>query len=583
MSAPAQGRSRIGILLSLTIAAAICMALPGAASGAIGDITGMSCISKTGTNGCSPLPAPNMLNFSAGVELAPDGTDLYVGSSHGIAHFRRAADGTLTYASCIDTTSGAVDGCPETSAPSDGGGSLNANGIHLSIAPDGKFLYAVGQVAALVWFSRDTNTGELEWGGCKDAHVDAATNNRCGTGTTFGSGNFPAGSMAFPQGIEVMPDGGSLYIADQQEGLIQAQINTTTGVPTPQDCFNTAGSGATGCIAVSAGFPMAGIGLAVADNNRDIYLSSVSPGGVTHFQRSLGAYTTAISCITTSPSATCLTGAASPAFLNPGDIAAAGNHVFTQGGNYGVPDGTIAKFSRAANGALTFMNCATTVVASGPCAVLPAGTLTGNNGRLPVSPDGSSIYSPQLGANVGLTRLTGDLAFGSCIGISPPTCSAPPLPAAFVVGGGGTAISPDGKQLYQGATDQINTFQLSASANSPVPTPPATPAAPKAAKPRIRSLRKMRKGRHRGKYRVKITVARAGAIATRFEGRLKRRAKIRSLSRLAKRSARHSGTYTIYVKPSKAAAKRRLKVKLVVTFSPPGYVAAKATKSIRLR
>lgn len=577
MNAPVQGRSRLGILLSLTIAAVLCLALPGAAGAAVGDITGMSCISKAGTQGCATLPEPNVLYLSAGVEVAPDGTDVYVGANFGVAHFRRAADGTLTYASCIDTSTGASDGCPTTDAPSDGAGALNANGIQLSISPDGRFLYAVALADALVWFSRNTTTGELTWGGCKDAATDSATNGRCGTGTTFGSGNFPAGAMAFPQGIEVMPDGGTLYIVDQTEGLIQAQINTTTGVPTPQDCFNNTGSQATGCTGVASGFPMAGVGLAVADNDRDVYLSSVSPGGITHFQRSLGAYTTITSCVMSSPSATCLTGAATPIFTNPGAIAVSGNNVFTHGGNYGIPDGTIAKFARASNGSLTLTSCATTVATSGPCTVMPAGSISGNIGRLAVSPDGGSIYTRQVGTIAGLTRLTGDLAFGSCIGLGPAACSAPALPVPFAVATGGTAISPDGRQLYQAAADQINTFQLAGSAAG------GPPAMPSAAKPRIRSIRKMRKGRQRGKYKVRITIAQAGVISARFEGRLKRGAKLRSLSKLAKRSAGRAGTYTFYIKPSRAALKRKLKASLVATLAPPGYVAAKATKSVRIR
>lgn len=577
MNAPVHGRSRLGILLSLTIAAVLCMALPSAAGAAIGDVTGMSCISKAGTQGCSTLPEPDVLSTPAGVEVAPDGTDVYVGANFGVAHFRRAADGTLTYASCIDTSSGVSDGCPATDAPSDGAGALNANGIHLSISPDGRFLYAVAQVDALVWFSRNTTTGQLTWGGCKDAATDSATNGRCGTGTTFGSGNFPAGSMAFPQGIEVMPDGGTLYIADQQEGLIQAQINTTTGVPTAQDCFNTTGSQATGCTGVAAGFPMAGVGLAVAGNNRDVYLSSVSPGGVTHFQRSLGIYTTITSCVMSSPSATCLTGAATPVFTNPGAIAVSGDNVFTHGGNYAIPDGTVAKFARGSNGALTLTSCATTVAAPGPCAAMPAGSISGNIGRLAVSPDGTSIYTRQVGTIAGLTRLTGELAFGSCIGLGPVACWAPALPVPFAVATGGSAVSPDGRQLYQAAADQINTFQLAAAATPGTPTPPV------AAKPRIRSIRKMRKGRQRGKYQVKITVAQTGVITARFEGRLKRGAKIRSLSKQAKRTASRAATYTFYVKPSKAALKRKLKASLVATLTPPGYVAAKASKSVRLR
>lgn len=578
MNAPVHGRPRLGILLSFTIAAAFCMALPGAANAAVGDITGMSCISKTGAAGCSVLPEPNVLANPLGVVVAPDGADVYVGSNFGIAHFRRAGDGSLSYASCIDTTSGISDGCPATTAPPDGNGALNANGIQLAISPDGRFVYAVALADALTWWSRNTTTGVLTWGGCKDGNIDSATNGRCGTATTFGGGNFPAGSIDYPQGIAITPDGGSLYIADQTEGLIRAQLNVATGVPTPTACHATTGSQAPGCTALASGIPMAGVGIDVASNNRDVYLSSVSPGGITHFQRTGGSATTFSSCVSAnSPTATCLTAGPFPVFLNPGAIGVGGNNVFTHGGNNGPPDGTIGKFVRDADGSLDFSNCATTVAAANPCSAMPAGTLASTIGKLQLSPDGSSLYTRQRSASPNaLLRLTSDLAFGSCIGLGTPACAAPPLPTPFAEPIGFSAFSPDGRQLYQSGTDKIITYAIEGAASAP-------PATPTAAKPRIRSIRKVRKGRQRGKYKVRITVAQAGAIGTRFEGRLKRRAKIRGLSKVAKRKATRAGTYTLYVKPSKTAVKRKLKVSLVVTLSPPGYVAAKARKSVRLR
>lgn len=427
----------------------------------------------------------------------------------------------------------------------------------------------------------------MTWGGCRDAASDSATNARCGTGTTFGSGNFPAGSIDFPQGIAITPDGETLYIADQTEGLIQAQLNTITGVPTPTACFATTGGHASGCTAMASGIPLAGVGIDIASNSRDVYLSSVSPGGITHFQRTGGSTTAFSSCVhADSATATCLTAGPSPVFLNPGAIGVSGDNVFTHGGNFGTPNGTIGKFLRDADGSLDFTSCATTVAGASPCTSLPTGTLSSTLGRVPISPDGSFLYTSQrTAAPSALMRLTSDLAFGGCIGLGLAVCSAPPLAAAFAEPIGFSAFSPDGKNIYQPAIDQINVYALEGTAQSPPPAqkPPASPATPRATKPRIRSIRRVRKGRHRGKYEVKIRVAQRGALTVRFEGRLKRGSKIRALSRAAKRRATRATTYTLYVKPSKTAVKRRLKVRAVATLSPVGFVAAKSAKSVRLR
>lgn len=146
-----------------------------------------------------------------------------------------------------------MDRWPEIEAPPDAGGALSANSINIAIAPDGKHVYAVSWADALLWWARDPATGDLTWGGCRDAATDSAANGRCGTGDTFGEGNFPAGSMAFAQGIAITPDGQTIYIADQSEGLLQAQRNASTGAATPTACFATTGGAAPGCARARSG------------------------------------------------------------------------------------------------------------------------------------------------------------------------------------------------------------------------------------------------------------------------------------------------------------------------------------------
>lgn len=570
------------IVSFIATVSALLLFAPANSQAAVGDIVGQACISKAGTNGCALLPEPTVLDSAASVAVAPDGTDVYVGAMFGITHFRRASDGSLTYASCVDTSNTIGAGCP-TSAPADGALALNRNSILVAISPNGKTVYATSWNDSLAWWSRDPATGTLTWGGCRDGAADASTNGRCGTATTFGGGNFPAGSLAFSQGLAVTPDGTGLFIADQQEGLVQAQLNPTTGVPTPEDCFNTTGSAAAGCTNLTSGIPTAGSGIAIGSNSRDIYLSSISPGGVTHFQRTPSGVTSFFSCIgASSPTAQCLTAAPNPSFFNIGAIGAGGSSIFTHGGNYGVPEGTVTRMSRSDNGSLSFVNCSTTVAVSGPCAVMPAGTLSGNIGHLPVSPDGGAIYTPQGGNPGALMRLSGDLAFGSCIGLGVLACAVPPLEVAFAAARGGAALSPDGGQLYQAAADQINIFQIQ---TAPSPPAAATPVAmPTAKKPQIRSVKKVRKGKRRGQYKVRVRVRQAGSIKVQFRGRLKKGTKIRVLGKATKRTAKRSGTYTLYAKPSRTAVKRKVKSSLEATLSASGYkTSSTARKTVRLR
>jgi hypothetical protein len=393
------------------------LAIPASAQAAPGDLAGQSCISETGAGGCAVLPQPNMLEAATGVVVAPGGADVYVGAGAGIAHFRRAADGTVTCANCVDVSTSPSDRCPTAAAPPDAGGALSLNAISLAMAPDGRHVYAVSWADALLWWARDPVTGDLTWGGCRDAATDAAANGRCGTATTFAGGNFPAGALAFSQGIAVTADGQTIYIADQAEGLLQAQRNTTTGAATPTACFTTTGGAAAGCTSTASGIPMALSGIDVAPNSRDVYVRSISPGGITHFTRSAGGTTSFASCVAAvSPSAVCATAAPSPIFLNSGSLAAAGDLVFTHRGNNGTPSGTVARFARNPDGSLAYDSCASREASPGPCAVLPAQTSGGGIGRLVVSSDASSVYLPQHGTvDRALTRLTGSLAFASCL------------------------------------------------------------------------------------------------------------------------------------------------------------------------
>jgi hypothetical protein len=574
----------------LLAASLLALAIPASAMAAPGDLIGQTCIAKAGAGGCAVLPEPNALEFANGVAVAPDGTDVYVGAGAGIAHFRRAPDGSLTYANCVDTSSSIGDRCPTADAPADGNGALSANAINIAISPDGEDLYAVSWADSLAWWKRDPASGNLTWGDCWDGSETAATNGHCGTATTFGGGNFPADSMDFTQGIAVTPDGKSIFIADQTGGLLQAQRNTSTGVATPTACFDTTGSAAAGCTTTAADVPMALSGIDVGSNSRDVYVRSISPGGITHFRRTAGGTTSFASCVANvAPSASCPTAAPAPVFQYSGSIGVSADLVFTHGGNYGgiggtpPPSGTVARFARDADGMLAFQGCASTEVALGPCSALPAETSAGSIGRLLVSPDGASVFLPQVGnAERALTRVSSSLSFLSCLsdtGVA--ACSPPPLPTAFSQPVGQMVFSPDGKQVYQAGQDMIETFSVE-QAGGPSGATGSTPVSsgkPRAKAPKIKSVKPGKKGR----YLVTVKTRQAGTITAKLRGKLKPKGKAVKLGKTASRRATKAGTYVLTLKPPKAARERKVKARLTVTLSAPGFLPAQAGKFLKLK
>lgn len=572
------------MLLALLVA----VAPPAAAGSAPGDLIGQSCISKGGVGDCAVMPDPKMLDFANGVAVAPDGSDVYVGSSTGIAHFRRAPDGTLSYANCVDTESSPLDRCPATSAPADAGSALSANAINLAISPDGEDLYAVSWADALAWWKRDPVSGDLTWGDCWDGASNSDTNGRCGTATTIAGGNFPKGSMDFSQGISVTPDGQTIYIADQTGGLLQAQRNTSTGLVTPKACFDTTGSAAAGCTTTAADVPMALSAIDVASNSRDVYVRSISPGGITHFSRTAGGTTSFTSCVANiSPSASCATAAPAPVFTWSGSLGVAGEALFTHGGNNGhvsgtpPPSGTVARFARNADGTLAFQGCASTEVALGPCSSMPAQTSAGSIGRLLVAPDASSVYLPHRGnAERALTRLSGSLSFLSCLsdtGVA--ACAAAPLPAAFAKPVGQMVLGPNGRQIYQAGEETLNVYSVAGPPEAQAGGPLPSSGLPRAKAPKIQSIKRDKRGR----YLVKVKVFEAGAISARFTGKLKPKGKVRTLGKVTKKRVTKPGIYALKVKPSTVARERKLKAKLLVRIEPPGYLPAQATKTVQLK
>jgi DNA-binding beta-propeller fold protein YncE len=79
-----------------------------------GSLTFQACIDEVAGGDCSTPPGI-ALNGALDVDASPDGTSVYVVSfsvSNSISHFTRAADGSLTFQACIDETAGGVCSTP---------------------------------------------------------------------------------------------------------------------------------------------------------------------------------------------------------------------------------------------------------------------------------------------------------------------------------------------------------------------------------------------------------------------------------------------------------------------------------------
>lgn len=69
----------------------------------------------------------------------------------------------------------------------------------------------------------------------------------------------------------------------------------------------------------------------------------------------------------------------------------------------------------------------------------------------------------------------------------------------------------------------------------------------------------------------------------RLTGKLKAKAKPRTLGKAATKRVAKAGTYKLTLKPPKAAREGKVKAKLTVTLSAPGFLSAQASKSFKLK
>ncbi|MGI8729667.1 MAG: lactonase family protein, partial [Solirubrobacteraceae bacterium] len=240
-----------------------------------GALTWVRCLrdATRSATGCTSVAG---LDGARGIVVSADGRSVYVASGEGdtLAVFQRdTSSGTLTWAGCLRDSENLISSCTKVQgldAPRD-----------VAISADGTAVYgASANDDAITIFARDAATGALAWQGC----VRDVSNT--------GSGCATAAGLDGPRGVDVSPDGTSLYVAARDgDAVAEFDRDTTSGAITWDCCFRDVENPGTGCPSVQG---LDGPhGIALSPDGTSVYFPTETDDTVTTFARdtSSGALT----------------------------------------------------------------------------------------------------------------------------------------------------------------------------------------------------------------------------------------------------------------------------------------------------
>jgi 6-phosphogluconolactonase (cycloisomerase 2 family) len=519
---------------TLLAAASLVVLLLGAGSarGAIGDLTYQGCISgeMSSSAACALIPSATSLGQDSGLEfpqavvVSPDGNSVYVAVAQdsAVATFsRNTTTGALTYQGCISGDTALDPECTRI-------GSHAANGLGsgmgelraLALSPDGAHLYGVAHDDdSVVHFSRDTSTGALTFQSCTTGDTNA---NGCATDIPEATANGDTSGLNELYDLAVNAE--NVYVVSQEDDSIaRFNRNPGNGTITYDECltgeFATGLDGTGACDDSPTIKPFgtdSGIdkprSVTISPDGSSVYVAAPQDDSITRFNRASGGALTYQGCITAEESSgpvpgngscSSLTGAALPAggaqsgMDNPQSIAVSPDNasLYVASGN----DASLARFDRAAGGALTYQGCITGELQSGPspggtdaCAAAPVMTSTGgqpggsdsglfNLRDVVVSPDGSSVYASS-GDDSSVIRFGraagGAIAFVGCVSGDAGSGVCTQIPSSTAFGGDSgmawvqaLAVSPDSTSLYYVAQhdNSVGRFALE---QPPIPDQP---------------------------------------------------------------------------------------------------------------
>jgi DNA-binding beta-propeller fold protein YncE len=250
--------------------------------GSDGHVAWDGCLGSDGLQGCGDLFA-RPLDGASGVTVSPDGQSVYVASAgnNSIEHFLRTGlQGQITYDGCLETQPGCVVTTHPLSSPSD-----------VAVSPDGRFVY-VASVASgsIAHYVRGSN-GRLAYESC--VANDALP----------GCADLPGTPLDLPFGLALSPDGRSLYAVSAQGNSIAHLRAGDTGRLGYEGCLaNTAVSGCDDL----PGAPLGGAaGVEVSPDGASVYVASSSSDSIAHFFRAPDGRLTYDGCLANSNTQGC--------------------------------------------------------------------------------------------------------------------------------------------------------------------------------------------------------------------------------------------------------------------------------------
>lgn len=376
------------------------------------------CISETGTGGACQVG--RALDAAFAITVSADGKNVYTAAavSNAVGIFdREPVTGALTQKAM---TAGCVSDDGSAGACQDGNALVSA--LDVTVSPDGKNVYAVGQTSnAIAIFDRNGSGALLQKAGAAGC-VAETTADGCQDGK----------ALVTPSAVAVSPDGRTIYttaVFSDAVGIFDR--NPTTGEMSPRlgalGCVSETGNGGTCVDGKALDVPL---DVAVSPDGKSVYVASFNSNAIAIFDRdpatgALMQKTDTAGCISEDGSGgTCQDGTA---LERPVTVAVSpdGSSVYVGSGVPGNVPAALAIFDRdPSTGALVqktgTAGCISETGSSGACQ--DGRALTVPN-VITVSGDGKNMY-------VTATAVDAVAIFDRALPVAqpPPPPSPPPAP-----------------------------------------------------------------------------------------------------------------------------------------------------------
>jgi DNA-binding beta-propeller fold protein YncE len=245
-----------------------------------GNLTFKGCVHDKGPGSDTCSKTAEGLKGVTQLAVSPKGDSLYATGDveSALVWLQRDQSGKLSARGCIEDRHGDA-GCKETEQ---GLGETQ----DVAVSPDGRSVYAAGRDDdAIVIFKRNAS-GALKGQGCvrDDDHGDTICESE-------------ASALAAPKAVAVSPDGRSVYVAGEFEGLSVFKRNTKTGGLTPKQCVvDEDDFSDTGCVEIPGlSSPQ---DLVVSKDGENVYVAGGGHDAILTFERSAkSGKLTYLSCI----------------------------------------------------------------------------------------------------------------------------------------------------------------------------------------------------------------------------------------------------------------------------------------------